>query len=100
MSELSEASPPVGAMLRMLAQPRKAFSISELAAVGPLSRSVLYRAIREGALIARKLGDRTIVLAADWDAFLQSLPRVGVEVAAAPEPVGPREARAKKAITA
>jgi hypothetical protein len=45
-----------------------------------LSRSLLYRAIRDGSLVARKVGDRTIVLAADWDSFLQSLPKVGVEV--------------------
>ena len=78
MSELS--SPPAGPLLRMFAQPRKAFSISELASVGPLSRSMLYRAIHDGSLVARKIGDRTIVLAADWDSFLQSLPKVGVEV--------------------
>ena len=76
MSELS--SPPAGPLLRMFAQPRKAFSISELASVGPLSRSMLYRAIHDGSLVARKIGDRTIVLAADWDSFLQSLPKVGV----------------------
>jgi len=79
MSEL-EASPPVGPLLRIFAQPRKAFSISELAAVGPLSRSHIYKEIRQGNLIARKVGDRTIVLAADWDAFLQALPKVGVDV--------------------
>ena len=78
MSELS--SPPAGPLLRMFAQPRKAFSISELASVGPLSQSMLYRAIHDGSLVARKIGDRTIVLAADWDSFLQSLPKVGVEV--------------------
>ena len=77
-------SPPaptyVGALMRMFGQPRQAFSISELAAVGPLSRSLIYKAIRDGNLVARKVGDRTIVLAADWDAFLQALPRLGIDV--------------------
>jgi hypothetical protein len=60
--------------------PKNAFTLTQLAADGPLCRSALYREIREGRLMARKAGRATIVLAADWDAFLQSLPRVGVEI--------------------
>ena len=88
-----------GRLLKGIGQPPKAFTLSELEASGPLSRSAIYREIREGRLIARKAGKSTIVLAQDWDDFLHALPRMKVDVAVT-EPVGPREARAKKAITA
>ncbi|WP_457094605.1 helix-turn-helix domain-containing protein [Microvirga sp. P5_D2] len=53
---------------------KNAFSISELAKAGPLGRSKLYEAIRDGALVARKAGRRTIILKADFERFLASLP--------------------------
>lgn len=56
----------------MLEKP--AFSIDELAKAGPLGRSKLYEAIKAGDLIARKAGRRTVVLKADYDRFLNSLP--------------------------
>jgi len=40
------------------------------------SRSGLYQAIREGKLIARKRGHRTLILATDLRAWLESLPRM------------------------
>jgi hypothetical protein len=76
--------------------PKAAFTLPQLAADGPLSRSALYREIREGRLIIRRAGKSTIVLAADWDSFLQSLPPV--DASTITEPVGPREARARKAV--
>lgn len=53
---------------------KHAFSISELAKAGPLGRSKLYEAIRDGALVARKAGRHTIILKADFEQFLTSLP--------------------------
>ena len=54
----------------------KAYRIEELAESGPFSRSFLYRQIRAGALVARKCGRVTIILASDWDQFLASLPAI------------------------
>ena len=39
-----------------------------------LGRTSLYAAIRDGKLIARKFGRRTIILATDLDRFLAALP--------------------------
>ena len=58
----------------LLGQPRSAYTIDQLATLGPVSRPVLYREIKSGRLVARKLRGRTIVLAADWDAYLKGLP--------------------------
>jgi excisionase family DNA binding protein len=42
-----------------------------------IGRDKFYDLIREGKLPARKLGRRTLILAADLDAFLEALPRLG-----------------------
>lgn len=55
---------------------RAAFSISEVLAQTGLGRDKLYQMIGEQKLIARKCGRRTIVLATDLEAFLQSLPQI------------------------
>ena len=47
-----------GRLLKAIGQPPKAFTLSELEASGPLSRSAIYREIRDGRLIARKAGDQ------------------------------------------
>jgi len=39
-----------------------------------ISRSALYEAIKEGSLIARKRGARTVITAADGLAWLEGLP--------------------------
>jgi len=39
-----------------------------------LGRDTIYKAIHKGQLKARKLGRRTVVLASDLQAFLESLP--------------------------
>jgi excisionase family DNA binding protein len=62
---------------------RTAFSIAEVLAQTGLGRDKLYKMIGEQKLIARKCGRRTIILAADLEAFLQSLPTIGRESAAA-----------------
>ncbi len=56
----------------MLTKP--AYSIDEIVEIGPLSRSSLYEAIRDGKLVARKSGRRTFILSEDYERFLRSLP--------------------------
>ncbi len=53
---------------------RAAFSIAEVCAISGFGRDTIYAAVRNGKLIARKLGKRTIVTANDLDRFLNSLP--------------------------
>jgi excisionase family DNA binding protein len=53
---------------------RTAFSIPEVCKQVGLCRDTVYRAIGRGDLVARKLGKRTLILAADLDRFLNSLP--------------------------
>lgn len=55
---------------------KAAYTINELIEVGPLGRTSIYEAIRSGQLTARKFGKRTVVLAADFETFLNSLPRI------------------------
>ena len=53
---------------------RTAYSIAETMAQSGLGRDTIYKAIHQGRLKARKLGRRTIVLASDLQAFLETLP--------------------------
>jgi excisionase family DNA binding protein len=55
---------------------RLALSVTEVLVKTGVGRDTLYRLIREGALPARKLGKRTLILQADLDAFLKALPRM------------------------
>ena len=52
------------------------FSLKETATASGLSRSLLYIAIAEGTLRARKCRGRTIILREDLQEFLASLPRM------------------------
>lgn len=45
--------------------------------LGGISRSTLYRKIECGELAAKKLGGRTVLMAADVDRYLASLPALG-----------------------
>jgi excisionase family DNA binding protein len=56
--------------------PREGLSISEACNVAGIGRTKIYEAISDGHLKARKLGKRTLVLRADLQAFLASLPMV------------------------
>ena len=58
---------------------QEAFSIDETCQASGLGRSTIYEEIREGRLIARKCGRRTIILKADRQSWLESLPRTGNE---------------------
>jgi excisionase family DNA binding protein len=53
---------------------RTAYSVAEVMVQSGLGRDTIYKAIHQGRLKARKLGRRTVVLASDLQAFLESLP--------------------------
>jgi hypothetical protein len=53
-----------------------AFTIKEAVRASGLSRSMLYVAIGEGVLRARKCGTRTLILDTDLRRFLRRLPRL------------------------
>ncbi len=53
-----------------------AYGIDEACVAANVCRDKLYAAIRDGLLIARKYGRRTLILEDDLRAFLQSLPRL------------------------
>jgi excisionase family DNA binding protein len=53
---------------------RSALSINEAIRLSNGSRQTIYKAIRDGRLKARKFGKRTIILRADFEQFLHSLP--------------------------
>jgi excisionase family DNA binding protein len=56
---------------------RRAHTILETCALTGLGRDTVYAAIRNGKLLARKVGRRTIVTDDDLRAFLAGLPRAG-----------------------
>jgi hypothetical protein len=56
--------------------PALAYTTYEAAQISRICRSLLYREIAAGRLIARKHGRRTIILADDLLAWLRALPRM------------------------
>ena len=56
---------------------RRAHTIAETCALTGLGRDTVYTAIRDGHLIARKLGRRTLITDDDLRQFLAGLPRAG-----------------------
>ena len=53
-----------------------AYPISKLPEICGIGRSKIYEEIAAGRLVARKVGSRTVVLAADLEIFLAALPVV------------------------
>ena len=53
---------------------RQGLSIAEACEIAGVGKTKLYQAIKERKLRARKLGTRTIILRADLQKFLASLP--------------------------
>jgi hypothetical protein len=51
-------------------------TLNQRVAEGPLGKTAIYKAIKEGKLIVRKHGRSTIVIDEDWDGFLRALPRL------------------------
>jgi hypothetical protein len=58
----------------------RGLTIAQVVEQGPLGRSSVYRAIAEGRLTGRKFGRRTIILEADWAAFLEGLPCIAPQI--------------------
>jgi len=56
-----------------------AYGIDEACVAASVCRDKLYAAIREGLLVARKFGRRTLILDDDLRAFLESLPRLDLK---------------------
>jgi excisionase family DNA binding protein len=56
---------------------RRAHSVAETCALTGLGRDAVYAAIRDGYLVARKLGRRTLITDDDLRQFLAALPRAG-----------------------
>jgi helix-turn-helix protein len=54
-----------------------AYSIPEACAASGLSRSMLYLALKDGRLCARKAGARTIIESTELRRFIASLPTTG-----------------------
>jgi hypothetical protein len=57
-----------------------AHTITEAQAVSKIGRDGIYEAIREGRLVARKYGRRTLILDEDLRMFLASLPRLDLAI--------------------
>ncbi len=55
---------------------RLAYDVNEAARVSGLGRSTVYEEIGAGRLVARKVGKRTLILAADLNEWLNSLPKM------------------------
>ena len=51
-----------------------AYSVAEVLATTSIGRSRFYKAVKEKKIRTRKFGGRTLILAEDLKAFLQSLP--------------------------
>lgn len=56
--------------------PMKALSIRQVLDITGISRPTFYNHVKAGRIVARKLGRRTIVMAADLERYLNSLPRL------------------------
>jgi excisionase family DNA binding protein len=54
---------------------RLAYSPEEATRVASVGRSLIFKEIRDGRLIARKVGRRTIIAADDLQLWLKSLPK-------------------------
>jgi excisionase family DNA binding protein len=58
---------------------RAAFSVAEVISRTGLGRDKVYGLIRDGQLVARKVGRRTLVVSSDLEKFLTSLPVIGAK---------------------
>jgi excisionase family DNA binding protein len=57
-----------------MAEDKKAVSVNEAASLAGVGRTTLFSEIRNGRLIARKVGRRTIITTEALDSWLLSLP--------------------------
>jgi excisionase family DNA binding protein len=56
-----------------------AYSVEESLALLGIGRDKLYKIIKAKQLPARKLGRRTLILASDLNAFVESLPQLSAD---------------------
>ncbi len=54
-----------------------ALTVAEACAVARVGRTALYQAISSGALVARKRGRKTLLLPADLQTWIATLPKIG-----------------------
>lgn len=54
---------------------RLALTIKDAVEVSGIGRTMIYSAIRDRRLIARKIGRRTVILTSDLISFLEHLPK-------------------------
>jgi hypothetical protein len=52
------------------------YTVEEAVKAGPLGRTSIFNAIKNGSLPARKAGGRTFILVKDFEAWLESQPLV------------------------
>lgn len=58
---------------------KRGLSVNDVVVEGGISRTTVFAEIKKGALIARKVGRRTIVTREDFQSWLQNLPKRSVE---------------------
>lgn len=56
-----------------------AYRIDDACSIAGVGRTLLYAAIRDGKLKAKKMGRRTLILRTSLEAWLAALPSVGGE---------------------
>lgn len=56
--------------------PQDAFSVEDFARRNAIGRTTAYEEIKEGRLVARKVGARTVVTVEDAKAWREKLPKV------------------------
>lgn len=61
--------------------PPMAITVDDAVKASGQSRSALYEDIRDGKLVARKRGTRTVILVADLKAYLEALPLLTAKAA-------------------
>lgn len=74
-----DSQDPARTLLGFFNRAKRGYSIDELAAAGPFSKSHIYKEIKNRRLVARKSGGRTVILPDDWERFLQALPVLGAD---------------------
>ena len=66
--------------MRQATADKRALSVDETCHAGNFGRTSFYEFVSAGLLPARKLGRKTLVLQADLDRFLETLPAASVGI--------------------